>query len=142
MTNSNLSPREYCARNHSPAFLRCQLVQQGEPVWTKIGSGLIAVTDGSLREYVAPGLVYGMELDSDGTPVIASYWTAAEPADGLGATRPYTLGSCKSMAQQGRLVIRRMPVTYYDMVRTVRSVHPLAWIPSEADFRAEFGLGR
>lgn len=135
-----MTPREFCAYNRNPAFWRIQQVQQGVPAWTKIGRGLIAVTDGSVRGYVASGLAFGMELDADGGPVIASYWTAPDPTGGLAATRPHTLYTCKVLTQRGKMVVRQMPITYLDMVRMVRSVHPLAWVPSEADFRAEYGL--
>lgn len=142
MGRKSISPRNMCARNHVPAFFRRQPdPRPGEPAWKKIGGGLIAVTDGSKREYVAPGLIFGVELDGGGggTPGICSYWTPVDPEEGLGAKRPYTLSTCKSLSRSDDLV--RRPVSYIEMVTMVRTVHPLAWIPGEEEFWAEFGVG-
>lgn len=130
-----MTPRERCAYSRSPAFRK---VQQEGPAWKKITGGLLAVTDGSAKEYVSPGLVFGVELDADGKPVIASYWT--EPNQACGIEPPRTLGTCKVMVHRGSMIVRQMPLTYQDMARMVRAVHPLAWVPAEADFMAEYGL--
>ena len=82
--------------------------------------------------------MFGVEPDADGRPVIASYWAKPGPSGGLAAMRPYTLHTCKTMS--GKLAVRQMPIEYREMIRMVRSVHPFAWVPSEAEFLAEYGL--
>lgn len=59
--------RAYCARNRQTPF-REHGFSPGEPAWRKVGGGLIAVTDGTARQYVGPGLVFAIERGPDGEP--------------------------------------------------------------------------
>lgn len=99
----------------------------------------MAVTDGSSKGYVAPGLVFGVELDADEKPVIASYWDESSPTEGVGAMRPHTLGTCKVLTQEGRMTVRKI-VTFDEMCRMVRAVLPMAWLPEETDFFRLYGI--
>ena len=54
------SPRDYCAANRHPPF-QAHTFEPGTPAWRKVGGGLIAVTDGTARRYVGPGLIFGVE---------------------------------------------------------------------------------
>lgn len=135
-----LSPREYCASRRVSAFRKQQRAIDGQPRWKKATKGLMAVTDGTGRDYVAYGLMFGVELQEDGTPAIASYWFSNAPTEGLAARIPHTLGSCRTSIQLGNVSVLKMPITYQDMVRSVREVYPRAWVPDEATFLLEYGL--
>lgn len=131
------SPRDYCAANRHPPF-QAHTFEPGTPAWRKVGGGLIAVTDGTARRYVGPGLIFGVEWGSDGKPRIASYGCAAEQ-DGLAVTKPYTYETLRTWVAKGKIV-RQQWITYEEMVVMIRRLLPMAWVPTPEEFWAEYGL--
>lgn len=131
------SPRGYCSANRRPPFQGHDF-EPGAPAWRKVGHGLMAVTDGTSRQYVGPGLVFAVEWDADGTPRIASYGCAVEQG-GLAATKPYTYESLRTLVATDKIV-RRQWITYEEMVIMVRRLLPMAWVPTEQELFAEYGL--
>ena len=123
------SPRGYCAANRHPPFQEHGI---------KPGTPLIAVTDGTARRYVGPGLIFGVEWGSDGKPRIASYGCAAEQ-DGLAVTKPYTYETLRTWVAKGKIV-RQQWITYEEMVIMIRRLLPMAWVPTPEEFWAEYGL--
>lgn len=96
------------------------------------------MTDGTDHQYVATGLLFAVEI-IDGQPVIVSYWRSGADT-GLHASRPYTINSVRQMVTKGQIVRRKWPLSYEDMIRMVRAVHPDAWAPGPIDWYAEYGL--
>ena len=131
------NPRGYCAANRHPPFQE-HVFKPGTPAWRKVGGGLIAVTDGTARRYVGPGLIFGVEWGSDGKPRIASYGCAAEQ-DGLAVTKPYTYETLRTWVAKGKIV-RQQWITYEEMVLMIRRLLPMAWVPTPEEFWAEYGL--
>ena len=132
------TPREYARNRQSLPFGAYRLVNDGNPDWRKARGGLIAVTDGTERQYVSPGLLFGVEIVG-GKPVIVSYWRKGAMS-GLCGSRPYTLKSVQQMVTKGQITRRKWPLTYQDMITMVRNIHPRAWIPDPVSWYAEYGL--
>ena len=132
-----MTPREYAAGRRNVPFCGYGL-STDRPDWRKIGGGYIAVTDGTEKQYVAAGLIFGGEIRK-GKPCIISYWRAGA-GEGLHGSRPYALWTLKTMVCDGVIVPRTGPISYDDMIRMVRSVHPGIWIPDPIAFYAEYGL--
>lgn len=131
------SPRDYCASNRHPPF-RGQTFEPGTPAWRKVGSGLIAVTDGTPRQHVGPGLVFAVDWDADGKPQIASYGCTVAQGS-LGDMKPYTYETLRTWVAKGKIV-RRQWITYEEMVVMVRRLLPMTWVPTPEEFWAEYGL--
>lgn len=139
--NTAMTPREFCAKRRCVPFKGKQPdAGPGVPAWKKMTKGLICVTDGTAKDYVAPGLIFAVEVGRDGVPAIASYWDPNDPTEGLGSFRPRTLEACKFLARTGKMTVRRMPLSYKEMIRMARAVHQGIWVPKEDDFWAEYGL--
>lgn len=138
MGSAIITPREYARNRHALPFGTHSLVSNGTPDWRKARSGLIAVTDGTTRQYVATGLLFAVEI-IDGQPAIVSYWRDGA-TDGLHGSRPYSLNSIRQMATNGQIVRYKWPLSYEDMVMMVREVHPHAWVPDPVIWYAEHGL--
>lgn len=139
MKNANITPRDYACHTRSAPFGARQNLHDGKPDWRKARAGLIAVTDGTEYQYVAPGLLFGVEI-IDGRPVIVSYWRDWDDTTGLLAARPYTLKSIYQMVGKGQIVRRKWPLSYDDMIRMVRAVHPDAWVPDPITWYDEYCL--
>lgn len=133
-----ITPREYACDRRALPFGAHKSTPAGRPDWCKARAGLIAVTDGTDRQYVAPGLLFGVEI-IDGTPAIVSYWRVGAE-EGLHSSRPYALNSVRQMVTTGQIVRRAWPLSYADMIRMVRDVHPQAWVPDPIAWYAEYGL--
>lgn len=132
------APRRFNTYHRKTPFWRSHRFAEGEPAWTKVGYGLIAVVDGSPRKMIAPGLIFAVEQDGDGQYRIATYGYAdGRDTDGIG--RPYAWETVRSAISAGKLA-RRGWVSYEDMVVAVRKVLPMAWVPTEEEFYAEYGL--
>ena len=138
MVNAHITPRDYACDRHAMPFGVYKSAPAGEPDWRKARGGIIAVTDGTDHQYVAPGLLFACEI-IDGKPVIVSYWRAGAET-GLHAARPYTLNSVRQMTTNGQIIRRQWPLSYADMIRMVRDVHPDAWTPDPIAWYAEYGL--
>lgn len=134
------TPREYCRNRQALPFGQARQ-RSGCPDWRKAGAGLLAVTDGTERQMVPPGLLYGVEIGMDGAPVIVRYW-AAEKAVAGGAVydRPYTLKSLKWLIACGK-VERREELTFEAMKDQIRQALPGAWLPALEQFAGEYGVG-
>ena len=137
-THTPTTPRDYACDRRALPFGAHKSAPAGMPDWCKARGGLIAVTDGTAHKYVAPGLLFGVEI-IDGVPSIVSYWRAGAE-DGLHAARPYSLNSVRQMGTNGQIVRRTWPLSYEDMVRMVRNVHPDVWVPDPIAWYAEYGL--
>lgn len=133
-----ITPRDYARNRHAVPFGMHKIAPAGAPDWRKARAGLIAVTDGTDRQYVAPGLLFAVEI-INGKPAIASYWRAGAET-GLHAARPYTLNSVRQMVTKGQIVRRKWPLSYADMISMVRAVHPDAWVPDPIAWYAEYCL--
>ena len=133
-----ITPRDYARNRRSLPFGAHEITHDGKPDWRKARGGLIAVTDGTDHQYVATGLLFAVEI-IDGQPVIVSYWRSGADT-GLHASRPYTINSVRQMVTKGQIVRRKWPLSYEDMIRMVRAVHPDAWVPGPIDWYAEYGL--
>lgn len=99
------------------------------PCWRRVGRGLIAVTDGSAKRYVAPGLVFGIGVSDEGTPEFRSYWRESG-RDGMLKMlydRPYALRTVRRLVAE-RQMVKRETIGYGELVRRVRSVHPGCWV--------------
>ena len=131
------NPRAYCVAKRQPPF-QWHRFDADAPTWCKVGGGLMAVTDGTPRRYIAPELIFAIDLDADGKPRVASYGCATEQ-EGLAATKPYTYESVRTMVATGRIK-RRQWISYEEMVIMVRRVLPMAWVPTLDEFLAEYGL--
>ena len=138
MKTANITPRDYALHTRSAPFGVRQTLYDGKPHWRKARAGLIAVTDGTERQYVAPGMLFAVEI-VNGRPVIVSYWRAGTDT-GLHGSRPYTLNSVCQMATYGQIVRHKWPLSYEDMISMVRAVHPDAWVPDPAAWYSEYCL--
>ena len=136
--SANMTPREYCASKQSLPFGGYRL-RQGVTDWRKVGRGLIAVTDGSSKQYVAPNLIFGVEISDNGEPMIVSYWRD-NPGEGIGAKKPYALSTVKYLVATKQIKRVYAPLTYDDMVYIVRSIYPNAFIPDPLIWYLEYGL--
>lgn len=131
------TPRHYITFHRKTPFWRLHKFTEGEPAWVKAGRGVLAVTDGSKRQMVAPRLLFAVERDGDGYR-IGTYGRAdGQDTDGIG--RPYALLSVRTAISDG-LYVRRGWISYEDMVTAVRRVLPMAWVPTEVEFFAEYGI--
>lgn len=114
---------------------------RGVPGWRKVGRGLMAVTDGSSKRYVAPGLVFGVELSDAGTPELCAYWRESG-GDGMLKrlyNRPYALRTVRRLVAE-RQMVKCGEIGYDELVRRVRSVHPGCWVPPPEVLAMEYGL--
>ena len=134
-----MTPREYCASRHAlptGPFGTCR----GIPGWRKVGRGLMAVTDGSAKQYVAPELVFGVEISDDGVPELCTYWRKSD--DGMQKRlydRPYALRTIRRLAAEQQMN-KCDAIDYDELVRRVKSVHPNCWIPPLEMLGVEYGL--
>lgn len=137
---TTMTPREYCASLRSLPF-GAHTLRHGVPDWRKIGRGLIAVTDGSERQRVKPGLIFAVELDGAGKPQIYNYRVAPDGVDEcIAELFSYTWKTTKRCAAEGKIV-RIRPVAYSEMCRLVRKVYGGGtWCPPENWFLAEYGV--
>lgn len=113
----------------------------GIPGWRKVGRGLIAVADGSAKQYVAPGLVFGVELSDGGPPELRSYWreSGGDAMTKQLYDRPYALRTIRRLVAE-RQMVKREAIGYDELVRRVRSVHPGCWVPPPEMFALGYGL--
>lgn len=137
---ADMTPREFFVMRRPSRVGAYRQEQDGRPEWRKLGGGYIGVTDGSPRGYVAPGLIFAVEIRG-GEPVICSY--RRHGLAGLAASRPYTAGSLRHLLNFGETgtVWDAEPMTFDEMAAAVLSVYPDASIPTPADFLAEYGCG-
>ena len=135
----SMTPREYCASRHAlptGPFGTCR----GIPGWRKVGRGLLAITDGSAKQYVAPELVFGVETSDDGVPELCTYWRKSD--DGMQRIlrdRPYALRTIRRLVAEQQMA-KCDALDYDELVRRVKSVHPNCWIPPLEMFAMEYGL--
>jgi len=113
----------------------------GIPGWRKVGRGLIAITDGSVRQYVAPGLVFGVEAPDGGPPELHSYWRESGGNVMMKRLydRPYALRTVRRLVAE-RQMVKGEAIGYDELVRRVRSVHPGCWVPPPEILALEYGL--
>ena len=110
------------------------------PGWRKVGRGLISVTDGSAKQYVAPGLVFGIGFSDEGTPEFRCYWRDSGD-DGMLKqlyNRPYTLRTIRRLVAE-RQMVKFDTIDYDELVHRVRTVHSNCRIPQQEMFAMEYG---
>lgn len=114
---------------------------RGIPNWRKVGRGLMAITDGSAKQYVAPGLIFGVEAPDGGTPGLCAYWreSGGDPMIKRMYDRPYALRTVRRLVAE-RQMTKCDKIDYNELVRRVRSVHPSCWVPPPEMFAMEYGL--
>ena len=139
MKNANITPRDYARITRSAPFIVRKNMHDGKPEWRKARAGLIAVTDGTEHQNVAPGLLFACEIIA-GQPAIVSYWRDWDDTKGPIELRPYTLKSIYKMVSKGQIVRHKWPLSYEDMISMVRDVHPDAWVPDPAAWYSEYCL--
>ena len=61
-THTPTTPRDYACDRRALPFGAHKSAPAGTPDWCKARGGLIAVTDGTAHKYVAPGLLFGVEI--------------------------------------------------------------------------------
>lgn len=132
------TPRYYNTHRTKTPFWRLHRYADGEPAWVKVGRGLLAVGDGTPQRMIAPGLIFSVEKDEHGTNRIGTYGRA-DHKDDVGLGRPYALLTMRSTVSDG-IYVRRNWISYEDMVMAVRKVFPMAWVPTEEEFYAEYGI--
>lgn len=132
------TPRYYNTHRTKTPFWRLHRSVDGEPAWIKAGRGLLVVGDGTPARMVAPGLAFSIEPDETGTNRIARYGRA-DHKDDSGLGRPYALLTMRTAISDGKYV-RRGWISYEDMVVAIRRVLPTAWVPTEDEFYAEYGI--
>lgn len=134
------TPRYYNTHRTKTPFWRQHRSADGEPAWIKAGRGLLAVGDGTPARMVAPGLVFSIEPDENGTNRIARYGRT-DHKDDAGLGRPYAWLTMRTAISDGKYA-RRDWISYEDMIIAIRRVFPTAWVPTEAEFYAEYGIKR
>lgn len=135
-----LTPREYCASRRSLPFGEHRM-RRGVPDWRKVGRGLIAVTDGSEKQYVVPGLIFGIELSDSNVPEICTYWRVAsdDKMKRRFYDRPYALSTIRRLVAE-RKIVRSGTLNYDELARHVRSVYHNCWLPPLDMFALEYDL--
>lgn len=132
------TPRYYNTHRTKTPFWRQHRSADGEPAWIKAGRGLLVVGDGTPARMVAPGLVFSIEPDENGTNRIARYGRM-DHKDDAGLGRPYALLTMRTAISDGKYA-RRGWISYEDMVVAIRRIFPTAWVPTEDEFYAEYGI--
>ncbi|WP_304973839.1 hypothetical protein [uncultured Alistipes sp.] len=132
------TPRYYNTHRTKKPFWRLHKSNEGEPAWVKVGRGLLAVGDGTPQQMIAPGLIFSIEKDEHGANRIGTYGRD-DHKDDVGLGRPYALLTMRSTVSDG-IYVRRNWISYEDMVMAVRKVFPMAWVPTEEEFYAEYGI--
>lgn len=130
---SLFTPRQFAARRHSPVFTRYKLRACG-PEWRSIGRGLIAACDGSEKQIILPGMVFGVEIRS-GKPVILSYACAKDNR----AKKPITLSYAKSIAAIEAFYPDHV-LEFEELIELIRTRMPKIYRPSKAEWFAVWGL--
>lgn len=127
--------RAHCVARRSAPFGSYRLDPLGVPSWRKLGGGYIGVTDGSEKGYVAPGLIFAVEIHG-GEPEIRSY---TRKGSGLESLKPYATKSLYHMLQNPEIWISRK-ITFQDMISMCKRLYPDLETPTATEFWNEYGL--
>lgn len=130
-----MTARQHAAARRAAPFGAYRRSPLGEAEWKKLGHGYIGVTDGSKKGYVAPGLIFAVEIHNN-KPEIRSYVRRGE---GLECLKPYAVGTLYHLLSDDTLW-RSKVITFDDMISSVNRLYNGSKIPTKADFWREFGI--
>jgi hypothetical protein len=127
-----MTARQHCASRRVYCFNLAP--SDSAPSWRKLHNGYIGVADGTPQNYIAPGLIFAIEIH-DNTPQIYTYRKR-----GVGAAiyRPYTLKSLYQILKNPDN-LAKSPISFDDMIAAVKSFYPDIYTPTPFQFFAEYG---
>ena len=130
-----MTARQHAAARRAAPFGAYRRSPLGEAEWKKLGHGYIGVTDGSKKGYVAPGLIFSVEIHNN-KPEIRSYVRRGE---GLECLKPYAVGTLYHLLSDDTLWKSKV-ITFDDMISSVNRLYNDLKIPNKSDFWREFGI--
>ena len=130
-----MTARQHAAARRAAPFGSYRCAPSGEAEWKKLGHGYIGVTDGSKKGYVAPGLIFAVEIHNN-TPEIRSYTKRGE---GLECLKPYAVGTLYHLLSDDTLW-KSKAITFDEMISSVKRLYNDAKMPTRSEFWQEFGI--
>lgn len=130
-----MTARQHAAARRAAPFGSYRRAPGGEAEWKKLGHGYIGVTDGSKKGYVAPGLIFAVEIHNN-TPEIRSYTKRGE---GLECLKPYAVGTLYHLLSDDTLW-KSKAITFDEMISSVKRLYNDAKMPTRSEFWQEFGI--
>lgn len=131
-----ITARKYCAKRRCHCFGKYRLADSGKPEWRKLSNGYIGVVDGSPKNYVAPGMIFAIEMHR-GNAVINSY--TRNNLTGLAETKAYTLQTLYQFLKF-KDQWTATPISFKGMIKFVSDRYPDIKMPTPKQFFAEYGL--
>lgn len=130
-----MTARQHAAARRAAPFGSYRRAPSGEAEWKKLGHGYIGVTDGSKKGYVAPGLIFAVEIHNN-APEIRSYTKRGE---GLECLKPYAVGTLYHLLSDDTLW-KSKAITFDEMISSVKRLYNDAKMPTRSAFWQEFGI--